>query len=67
MDPRSRNSAIAALVIMAVFGLAAYFMPSVMLAIGERSTVAAAGVAVLFVLAFFLVFWLRARAQRGDD
>lgn len=66
MDPRTRNSAIAALVILLGFGIAAFFLPKVMIYVGERSPVAAGGVAILFVLAFFLVFWLRARSQRGD-
>lgn len=66
MDPRTRNSAVAALVILLGFGIGAYFLPKVMLYVGERSPVAAGGVAILFVLAFFLVFWLRARSQRGD-
>ena len=66
MDPRTRNSAIAALAILFGFGIAAYFLPKLMIYAGERSPVAAGGVAILFVLAFFLVFWLRARSQRGD-
>ena len=66
MDPRTRNSAIAALVILFGFGIAAYFLPKLMIYVGERSPMAAGGVAILFVLAFFLVFWLRARSQGGD-
>jgi len=65
MDPRTRNSAIAALVILFGFGIVAFYLPKIMLFVGERSPVAAGGVAVLFVLAFFLVFWLRGRAQGG--
>jgi len=40
-------------------------MPTIMIAVGNYSTVAAGIVAVAFVGAFFLVFWLRARSQRG--
>lgn len=65
MDNSTRNSAIAAAVIMGGFGLAAYFMPTVMLAVGEVSTVAAAFIAVAFVLAFFLVFYLRGKSRGG--
>ena len=40
MDPRTRNSAIAALVILLGFGIAAFFLPKVMIYVGERSPVA---------------------------
>ncbi|MEQ1945374.1 hypothetical protein ABMA32_23430 [Mesorhizobium sp. VNQ89] len=55
---------IAAAAIMAGFGLAFYFMPRMMIAIGEISTIAAALFAAALVGAFFGVFWLRARFQR---
>lgn len=63
MDTRTRNAAIAALVILFGFGIAAYYLPKLIVYVGERSPAAAGGIAVLFVLAFFLVFWLRARSQ----
>lgn len=66
MTPGTRNSAIAALIIMFGFGIVAYFLPSIMLFIGGWSTTAAAIVAIAFVLAFFGVFWLRGRSQGGD-
>jgi len=65
MDRQSRNSAIAAAVILVGFGLVAYFMPAIMLAVGKWSTVAAALIAAAFVAAFFVVFWLRGRAKGG--
>lgn len=64
MDRKNRNALIAAACIMLGFGLFAYYLPSIMLAVGEISTVAAGAVGVLFVAAFFLVFWLRGRSQR---
>lgn len=68
MTPENRNSAIAAAVLLVVFGLGAFYMPTIMLAVGDVSPVAAGVIAALFVLAFFLVFWLRARSRRkpGD-
>ncbi|MHA7884714.1 hypothetical protein [Nitratireductor rhodophyticola] len=60
----NRKAAIAAAFILIGFGLVAYLMPRIMLAIGAYSPWVAGGFAVLFVLAFFMVFWLRARAQR---
>jgi hypothetical protein len=66
MDEKTRNAAIAAAVILGGFGLVAFYMPTIMLSLGEISPFLAALVAILFVLAFFGVFWLRGRARRGD-
>ena len=65
MDKGSRNAAIAAALILGGFGLAAFYMPTIMIAVGNVSTIAAAVVAVLFMAIFFVVLWLRARSQRG--
>ena len=67
MDRSTRNAAIAAAIILGGFGLVAYFMPTIMLALGDSSPWAGAVVAVLFVLAFFGVFWLRGRSQRRGE
>lgn len=64
MTPENRNAAIAAAVLLAVFGLGAFYMPTIMIAVGNVSTVAAGIIAILFVAAFFGVFWLRGRSQR---
>ncbi len=64
MDHNNRNAAIAALIILVAFGLGAYFLPTVMLAVGEYSTVVAGIVGVGFVAAFFVVFWLRGRMRQ---
>ncbi|QPC85422.1 hypothetical protein GA830_00675 [Mesorhizobium sp. NBSH29] len=64
MATSNRNSAIAAAVIVLGFGLAAFYLPTIMLAVGSFSSIAAGAVGMLFVAAFFLVFWLRARHQR---
>lgn len=64
MTPENRNSAIAAAVLLAVFGLGAFYLPTVMLAVGNFSTAVAGVIGVLFVAAFFMVFWLRGRSQR---
>lgn len=67
MTPENRNAAIAAAILLLVFGLGAFYMPTIMLAVGNVSTVAAGIIAVLFVAAFFIVFWLRGRSQRKRD
>ena len=67
MTPENRSSAIAAAILLAIFGLGAFYLPTIMLAVGDISTVAAGIVALLFVAAFFLVFWLRGRSQRRRE
>lgn len=67
MDKETRSAAIAAALILGGFGLVAFFMPSIMLAIGEVSPIAAGVVAIVFVAAFFLVFWLRGVRQGRRD
>ena len=64
MTPENRNSAIAAAVLLAVFGVGAFYLPTIMVAVGNVSTIAAGIIAVLFVVAFFGVFWLRGRSQK---
>jgi hypothetical protein len=59
----NRNALIAAAIIMAGFVAAAFFMPDIMTAVAGFSPVAAGVVAVVFVAAFFLIFWLRGRHQ----
>lgn len=71
MTRENRNAAIAAAWFMLVFGVGAFYLPTIMIAVGNVSTVAAGGVAILFVAAFFGVLWLRGRSQKkrdaGDD
>jgi hypothetical protein len=67
VTPENRNAALAALAIMLGFGVVAYLMPSIMLAIGGYSPAVAGVVAALFVLAFFGIFWLRGRSRSGED
>ena len=64
MDTNSRNSAIAAAIILGGFGLLAFYLPTIMLAVGSVSTIAAGFVGFAFVAGFFLIFWLRARSRR---
>lgn len=59
----TRNAAIAAALILVIFGALFYFMPIIMLAVGPHSHVLAALIAIIFVMAFFAVFWLRAKTQ----
>jgi apolipoprotein N-acyltransferase len=67
MDRDTRNAAIAAFCIMLIFGVGAFWLPTIIIAVGNYSTVAAGIVAVLFVAAFFMVFWLRGRRKGRRD
>ncbi len=64
LDPRDRSAAIAAAIFLLVFGAGFLFLPRAMLYLGTISPYLAAVVGTIFVLAFFVVFWLRARYQR---
>ena len=64
VDRETRNAAIAAFVILLVFGAFAYWLPTLMMAAINISGWLAGAVAVVFLLAFFGVFWLRGRARR---
>ncbi|MFN3766270.1 MAG: hypothetical protein ACK4R3_11935 [Aliihoeflea sp.] len=64
MDRDTKNSAIAAAVILAGIGFIAYFMPAIMLAAIEISPWLAGAVAGLFLVAFFMIFWVRGRFRR---
>jgi len=65
-EPKKSNPAFAAAIILVGFGVLAYYLPSIMIALGERSHVAAAIFGILFVLSFFGIFWLRSRRQNKD-
>ncbi|WP_173932394.1 hypothetical protein [Chelativorans sp. Marseille-P2723] len=60
----NRHTIIAAALILIGFGGVALFMPRIMAWLGDFSAIAAGVAATAFVIAFFLVFWLRARSQR---
>jgi hypothetical protein len=63
-EPADRKTLIIAGIILLGFGAGLYFMPTIMRAIGNWSPAAAGVFAVLFVGAFFGVFWLRGLYQR---
>lgn len=57
----NRRALIAATVILASFGLVGFLLPRIILSVAEFSTAIAVLLAVMFVAAFFLVFWFRAK------
>jgi hypothetical protein len=60
----TRNAAIAAAAILIVAGVALYFMPKIVLGLGEISPMLGFGAGVVIILGFFLIFWLRSRFRR---
>lgn len=67
MDRSNRNAAIAAGLILLGFGLVGFYMPAIVVKLGAISPFAGAAAALVFVLAFFGLFWLRGRRQRKRD
>jgi hypothetical protein len=61
---QTRNSAIAAAIILAVAAVLLYFMPNIVLGIGQFSPVLGFAAGALIILAFFGVFWLRSRYRK---
>ena len=64
-DGKGKSAALAALFIMLGTGIVFYFLPRVMIALGDVSPWLAGVFGTLLVLGFFLLFWLRARYQRS--
>ncbi len=62
---KPRSPAFAAAIIMLAVGLLFFVMPKIMLWLGDYSPWLAAVFGTLAVLAFFMIFWLRARYQRN--
>jgi hypothetical protein len=54
-------------VILAAFAAGWLIMPRIMLMVSGGGRVAGVLVAIAFMLAFFAIFWLRARRQRHSD
>jgi hypothetical protein len=65
VNQESRSQAIAAAIILLGAGLVLYFLPTIVLWIGNFSPTLAIFVGVCLIMAFFAVFWLRARYQRS--
>ncbi|GAK68726.1 hypothetical protein [Agrobacterium rubi] len=65
MTGKSTSAALAAIAIILGFGLLFYIMPTITLWLAEHYSVWVAAIFdTVAVLAFFLIFWLRARYQR---
>jgi hypothetical protein len=60
----TRSNAIAAAIILLVAGAALYFMPEIVLGLGQISPLLGAAAGGVIVLGFFIVFWLRSRFKK---
>ncbi len=66
-ERKAKSPALAALLILLGTGVAFYFLPRIMIALGDVSPWLAGIFGTLLVLGFFLLFWLRARYQRNHE
>ena len=66
-ERKAWSAALAALLILLGTAVVFYFLPRVMIALGDVSPWLAGVFGALAVLAFFLLFWLRARYQRNHE
>jgi hypothetical protein len=63
-DNQTRNNAIAAAIILVGAMVLLYFLPTIVLGIGEYSPALGFAAGGLIILAFFGIFWLRSRYKR---
>ncbi len=63
----TQSTVLAAALIMLATGAGWFLMPRLMLLVSDGGPIVGAFVAILFILAFFGVLWLRARHQRRFD
>jgi uncharacterized membrane protein YjgN (DUF898 family) len=64
MTPETKSQVIAAAAILFGAVLVIYFLPSLVLWIGQYSPALAFIVGAVLLLGFFWIFWLRARYQK---
>lgn len=61
---QTRSNAIAAGVILLAAGVAFFFMPDIVLWLGQFSPVLGFAAGAVIILGFFLIFWLRSRFKK---
>jgi hypothetical protein len=61
---QTKSNAIAAGIILVVAMAALYFMPKIVLWVGQFSPVLGFAAGAAIILAFFAVFWLRSRFKK---
>lgn len=61
---QTRSNAIAAAIILLVAGTGLYFMPQIVLGLGQYSPILGFAAGAVIILCFFLIFWLRSRFKK---
>jgi hypothetical protein len=64
VSPEDRGNALAAGIFLLLFGTLFWMMPKIVLALGGISPWLGGLAALLFMLSFYIVFWLRGRYLR---
>lgn len=60
----TRNNALAAFIILLSVLAAFYFLPTIVLAIGNYSPLLGFAFGAMVIMAFFAIFWLRSRYRK---
>lgn len=61
MSPEDKRNALAAGIFLLLFGALFWVMPKIVLALGDISPWLGGLAALLFMLSFYIVFWLRGK------
>lgn len=64
MSPEDKRNALAAGIFLLLFGALFLLMPKIVLALGDISPWLGGLAALLFMLSFYIVFWLRGKYLR---
>ncbi len=64
MSPEDKRNALAAGIFLLLFGTLFWQMPKIVLALGDISPWLGGLAALLFMLSFYIVFWLRGKYLR---
>ncbi len=64
MTPEDKRNALAAAIFLLLFGALFLVMPKIVLALGDISPWLGGLAALLFMLSFYIVFWLRGKYLR---
>lgn len=67
MKPEDKSSIMGAVLLLVICVGGYIVMPSIMLWVGEYSTVAAGAVAALFIALPFIILYFRSRVQKRRD
>lgn len=64
MSPDDKKNALAAAIILLIFSGLFWFMPKIVLGLGGISPWLGGAAALVFMLSFYILFWLKGRSGR---